>query len=142
VPGVPVGSGPHYPPYGPGQDRPIGYGKYGAQGPPGTASYPYHSQVPQSFEVAEVQRPQQHLPCGIGYQLLLFILGWFFPILWYIGSFVPLCARRVDPREKIGWLINSICAIIFTVIIIIVVTRYHSYYGWNVQYNTNRTSPY
>ena len=45
-------------------------------------------------------------------------------------------------REKIGWLINSICAIIFTVIIIIVVTRYHSYYGWNVQYNTNRTSPY
>ncbi|MCJ1354275.1 MAG: hypothetical protein MMC33_004262 [Icmadophila ericetorum] len=71
VQGVPVGAGPYYPPYGPGQDRPAGYGSYGAQGPPGTGAYPYHSQVPQSFEVAEVQRPQQHLPCGIGYQLLL-----------------------------------------------------------------------
>ena len=22
----------------------------------------------------------------------------FFPILWYIGAFIPLCARRIDPR--------------------------------------------
>lgn len=22
----------------------------------------------------------------------------FFPILWYIGAFMPLCARRINPR--------------------------------------------
>ncbi len=71
VPGVPVGSGPYYPPYGSGQHGPVGYGNYAAQGPPGPGAYPYNSQVPQSFEVQEVHRPQQHLPCGIGYQLIL-----------------------------------------------------------------------
>ena len=27
-----------------------------------------------------------------------FIFGWFFPILWYLGAFLPLCVRRIDPR--------------------------------------------
>jgi len=72
VQGVPVGAGAYHPQYGPGyQNRPVGYGSYGTQGAPGTAAYPYHSQEPQSFEVHEVHRPQERLPCLIGYQLIL-----------------------------------------------------------------------
>ena len=73
VQGVPVGTG-YYPQYQGGlgyQNRPLGYGSYGTQGSPGPAAYPYHSQVPQSFEVQEVHRPQESLPCLIGYQFIL-----------------------------------------------------------------------
>ena len=75
VQGVPVGAPGYYPQYqaGPGfqQNRPLGYGSYGTQGAPGAAAYPYHSQEPQSFEVHEVHRPQERLPCIIGIQLIL-----------------------------------------------------------------------
>ena len=51
---------------------PLGYGSYGTQGAPGAAAYPYHNQAqPQSFEVQEVHRPHERLPCLIGYQLIL-----------------------------------------------------------------------
>ena len=76
VQGVPKGQHPqYYPQYqgGPGyQNRPLGYGSYGTQGAPGAATYPYHNQAqPQSFEVQEVHRPHERLPCLIGYQLIL-----------------------------------------------------------------------
>ena len=31
-------------------------------------------------------------------------------------------------REKLGWLVNSAAAVIFTIVLIIVLTRYH--YNW------------
>ena len=76
VQGVPMGQHPQYHPQyqgGPGyQNRPLGYGSYGTQGAPGAAAYPYHNQAqPQSFEVQEIHRPHERLPCLIGYQLIL-----------------------------------------------------------------------
>ena len=32
-----------------------------------------------------------------------FLFGWFFPILWYAGAFIPLCVRRIDPRYVPIW---------------------------------------
>ena len=90
-----------------------------------------------------------------------FGVGWIFPLCWFVGAFLPLCTRRVDPRqvaclchrcivavqcrpmrwlighvtacrEKIGWILNSICAIIFAVLVIILLTHYrYAYNGYN-----------
>ncbi|BDA41761.1 hypothetical protein COCOBI_02-5550 [Coccomyxa sp. Obi] len=127
VRGVPVGAYYDYQQ----QNRPVGYGSYSTQG--SAPTYPYPSQEPTSFEVHEV-RPQQPLPCLCGYQLLLFIVGWFFPIFWYAGALAPLCVRRIDPREKLGWLINSAAAVCCTILVIIVLAKVHYHWGYNYGY--------
>jgi len=89
------------PPQGGWQQHPpgggVGWG--GPLPPPG----------PVPFDgTAAYQQPGSLAPLpfgGIGYQLPLFLFGWLFAPLWFVGAALPACGRR-DPRERCAWSLN------------------------------------
>ena len=70
-------------------------------------------------------RLSQHLACRVPGHVCL-------AMLQYEGVEGVLC----QCREKLGWLINSAAAVVFTIILIIVLCRYRYYY------NSNSYTPY
>ncbi|XP_047335733.1 60S ribosomal protein L18a-like protein [Impatiens glandulifera] len=72
---------------------------------------------------------KRRLPCcGIGMGWFLFIVGFFlFGIPWYLGAIFILCSRRIDYREKPGYVSCTIAAVLVTMAIIFGATSHH----WN-----------
>ncbi|CAH2037239.1 unnamed protein product [Thlaspi arvense] len=68
---------------------------------------------------------QRRLPCcGIGLGWFLFIVGFFFgAIPWYLGMFIMIVGRRVDHREKPGYIACTIAAILVTIAVILGVSK-------------------
>ncbi|XP_010537685.1 PREDICTED: 60S ribosomal protein L18a-like protein [Tarenaya hassleriana] len=92
-----------------------------------TASYYVHGyQTVPVYAVAE-GRPvrQRRLPCcGIGLGWFLFIIGFFLgAIPWYVGLFIMMCGRRIDYREKPGYIACTIAAILVTIAAILGVSK-------------------
>ncbi|XP_078174836.1 large ribosomal subunit protein eL20z-like [Carex rostrata] len=85
-----------------------------AQPAPGYYSHGYQT-APGYNATVEVREP---LPCGIGIGWILFILGFFLAIPWYVGA-ILLCASRKDTREKPGYVGCTVAAVIFTILVII-----------------------
>ncbi|KAI0496681.1 hypothetical protein KFK09_023005 [Dendrobium nobile] len=93
---------------------------------PGPTYYPGYQAVHGYVAVAE-GRPlrEPRLPCcGIGIAWLLFISGFFLAAIpWYVGAFILLCVRRVDYREKPGYVACTIAAFLAAIAIIIGATK-------------------
>ncbi|KAM7267333.1 hypothetical protein ACFE04_009499 [Oxalis oulophora] len=112
---------PPPPPYGFPQPTP----------PPGLSSPPpqYYAQGYQTVEGYAVAdgRPvrEPRLPCcGIGTGWFLFIIGFFLGSLpWYFGLLVLICGKRMDYREKPGFIACSVAATLTTIAIIIGATK-------------------
>ncbi|CAF2258120.1 hypothetical protein BRARA_H02487 [Brassica rapa] len=68
---------------------------------------------------------QRRLPCcGIGLGWFLFIVGFFLgAIPWYVGMFIMIVGRRIDHREKPGYIACTIAAILATIAVILGVTK-------------------
>ncbi|KAK6934092.1 hypothetical protein RJ641_034247 [Dillenia turbinata] len=96
--------------------------------PPPPPPPPYYAQGYQAvpgYAVAE-GRPvrESRLPCcGCGIGWFLFIIGFFLAAVpWYIGAFLLLCTR-VDYREKPGFIVCTVAAVLATIAIIFGVTK-------------------
>ncbi|KAA8524067.1 hypothetical protein F0562_010502 [Nyssa sinensis] len=91
--------------------------------PPQYYAHGYQS-VP-GYAVAE-GRPlrEPRLPCcGLGIGWFLFIIGFFLAAIpWYVAAFILLCAR-IDPREKPGYIVCTVAAILATIAVILGVTH-------------------
>ncbi|KAJ8532284.1 hypothetical protein K7X08_012207 [Anisodus acutangulus] len=68
---------------------------------------------------------EPRLPCcGIGLGWFLFITGFFLAAIpWYVAAFILLCTRSVDHREKPGYVICTIAAVLATIAIVFGLTR-------------------
>ncbi|XP_056855553.1 60S ribosomal protein L18a-like protein [Raphanus sativus] len=68
---------------------------------------------------------QRRLPCcGIGLGWFLFIVGFFLgAIPWYVGMFIMIVGRRIDHREKPGYIACTIAAILATIAVVLGVTK-------------------
>ncbi|OAP14873.1 hypothetical protein AXX17_AT1G17870 [Arabidopsis thaliana] len=103
--------------------------------PPGVydSGAPYYAHgyqtVPVHGGVAE-GRPvrQRRLPCcGIGLGWFLFIVGFFLgAIPWYVGLFIMMFGRRIDYREKPGYIACTI-AVIFLLLSVLIFSRFSLY---------------
>ncbi|XP_010275122.1 PREDICTED: 60S ribosomal protein L18a-like protein [Nelumbo nucifera] len=98
----------------------------GATSPSDPAFYAHGYQAIPAYAIAE-GRPvrERRLPCcGIGVGWFLFIIGFFLAAIpWYVGAFVLLCVRRMDYREKPGYIACTIAAILVTIAAIIGATK-------------------
>ncbi|KAF3493652.1 hypothetical protein DY000_02057514 [Brassica cretica] len=62
--------------------------------------------------------------CGIGLGWFLFIVGFFLGgIPWYVGMGIMIVGRRVDHREKPGYIACTIAAILATIAVILGVSK-------------------
>ncbi|KAF3572699.1 hypothetical protein F2Q69_00063207 [Brassica cretica] len=62
--------------------------------------------------------------CGIGLGWFLFIVGFFLGgIPWYVGMAIMIVGRRVDHREKPGYIACTIAAILATIAVILGVSK-------------------
>ncbi|ESQ35098.1 hypothetical protein EUTSA_v10008982mg [Eutrema salsugineum] len=120
--------------YPPPQNSPPVTGFPQPSPPPGAydSSAPYYAHgyqtVPVYGGVAEgrpVTVRQRRLPCcGIGLGWFLFIVGFFLgAIPWYIGMFIMIVGRRIDHREKPGYIACTIAAILATIAVILGVSK-------------------
>nr|CAD1842545.1 unnamed protein product [Ananas comosus var. bracteatus] len=86
----------------------------------------YQTAAPGYEQVVE-GRPlrEPRLPCcGCGVGWFLFIIGFFLAAIpWYVGAFILLCVRRVDYREKPGYIACTIAAVLAAIAIIIGATK-------------------
>ncbi|XP_010480015.1 PREDICTED: 60S ribosomal protein L18a-like protein [Camelina sativa] len=65
-------------------------------------------------------KPLPCFGCGIGW--FSFLLGFFFPIAWYVATFLYFINYyRRDPRERSGLAASAIAALIFSVGLVITV---------------------
>ncbi|GMJ11386.1 hypothetical protein like AT1G17080 [Hibiscus trionum] len=121
----------NYPPPPPTQHHGPAIGFPQPVSPPGpqpsSAPPPQYYSPGPGYAVAEGTPAREHrLPCcGCGFGWFLFIIGFFLgAIPWYIGLFMLLCVRkRMDHREKPGYVACTIAAVLATIIIIISVTQ-------------------
>ncbi|KAL8142256.1 hypothetical protein V2J09_015288 [Rumex salicifolius] len=97
--------------------------------PPGISDPPPGYQTVPGYAVAEGQPVRERrLPCcGLGLGWCLFIIGFFLGgIPWYVAAVLMICTRRtMDLREKPGYILCTIAAIIETIAIIFRATRDH-----------------
>ena len=89
-------------------------------GGPVPPQYQYAQQPgypPQSGQqVVVIQQQQQGTPVG----LILFLVGWCFPITWFVGCCVPGCSNV--PAHERGWQIaNRVMAAVMVIVIIIII---------------------
>ncbi|XP_047324567.1 60S ribosomal protein L18a-like protein [Impatiens glandulifera] len=93
-----------------------------AQPPPPPPQYYAHGyQTVPGYAIAEgLPMRERRLPCcGIGMGWFLFITGFFLVgIPWYLGALFILCSRRIDYREKPGYVSCTIAAVLVTIAII------------------------
>ncbi|CAH8391078.1 unnamed protein product [Eruca vesicaria subsp. sativa] len=95
-------------------------GVYGSSAP----HFPHGYQTVPVYGVAE-GRPlivrQRRLPfCGIGLGWFLFVAGFFLgAIPWYVGMVIMMDGRRVDHREKPGYIACTIAAALATITLIL-----------------------
>ncbi|KAL4555213.1 hypothetical protein LXL04_037824 [Taraxacum kok-saghyz] len=98
----------------------------GVSGGPSFNHYVHGYHAVQGYAVAE-GRPVRlrRLPCcGLGLGWLLFVFGFFLPLIpWYVGSLVLTCTRY-DHREKPGYIACLIAGVIGTIVMIFGVTSY------------------
>ncbi|KAJ8542979.1 hypothetical protein K7X08_005502 [Anisodus acutangulus] len=68
---------------------------------------------------------EPRLPCcGIGLGWFLFVTGFFLAAIpWYVAAFILLCTRSVDHREKPGYVICTIAAVLATIAIVFGLTK-------------------
>ncbi|XP_031499411.1 60S ribosomal protein L18a-like protein [Nymphaea colorata] len=105
----PPGSVPSAPPYYPPPPPP----PHGYQTVPGYA-------VAEGTPVRERRLPC----CGIGLGWFLFIIGFFLAAIpWYIGAFILICVRRIDYREKPGYIACTVAAILAIIVVIFGVSK-------------------
>ncbi|CAN6446411.1 unnamed protein product [Victoria cruziana] len=99
--------------------------------PPGSvpSAPPYFAhgyQTVPGYAIAE-GRPvrERRLPCcGLGFGWFLFIIGFFLAAIpWYVGAFILICVRRVDYREKPGYIACTIAACLAIIAIILGVSK-------------------
>ncbi|XP_031474400.1 60S ribosomal protein L18a-like protein [Nymphaea colorata] len=122
------------PPYGHGQPYAHGQPAIGFPQPvppPGSVPsappyFPHGYQTVPGYAIAEgrpVREPR--LPCcGLGLGWFLFIIGFFLAAIpWYIGAFILICVRRVDYREKPGYIACTIAACLAIIAIILGVSK-------------------
>ncbi|KAG0462853.1 hypothetical protein HPP92_021329 [Vanilla planifolia] len=102
----------------------------GATGHPqfsGPTYYPHGYQAVPGYVAVTEGRPLRvsRLPCcGIGIGWFLFVVGFFLAAIpWYVGAFILLCVRRVDYREKPGYVACTIAAFMTAIAIIIGATK-------------------
>ncbi|KAF8114253.1 hypothetical protein N665_0039s0019 [Sinapis alba] len=86
--------------------------------------YPHGYQTVPVHGIAEgrpVTVRQRRLPfCGIGLGWFLFVVGFFLgAIPWYVGMVIMIVGRRVDHREKPGYIACTIAAILATIVVIL-----------------------
>uniref|UniRef100_A0A803NXT2 60S ribosomal protein L18a-like protein n=1 Tax=Cannabis sativa TaxID=3483 RepID=A0A803NXT2_CANSA len=95
-------------------------------GHPSPHIYDHGYQTVTGYAVAE-GRPvrERRLPCcGIGHGWFLFIIGFFIAGLpWYLGAVLYFCSRRMDYREKPGYIACIVAAILATLAIVFGVTK-------------------
>uniref|UniRef100_A0A5B7B341 Putative 60S ribosomal protein L18a-like protein n=1 Tax=Davidia involucrata TaxID=16924 RepID=A0A5B7B341_DAVIN len=102
--------------------------------PPGVAEpsapppqyFPHGYQTVPGYAVAEGRPVREHrLPCcGLGLGWFLFIIGFFLAAIpWYVAAFILLCAR-IDPREKPGYIVCTVAAILATIAVILGATTH------------------
>ncbi|PON69772.1 60S Ribosomal protein [Parasponia andersonii] len=97
-------------------------------GPPPPHYYAHGYQTVPGYAVAEgrpVTIRERRLPCcGIGIGWFLFIIGFFLAgIPWYAGALLLICSRRIDYREKPGYIACVVAAILATIAIVLGVTK-------------------
>ncbi|XP_062087216.1 large ribosomal subunit protein eL20z isoform X2 [Humulus lupulus] len=95
-------------------------------GNPSPHFYDHGYQTVPGYAVAE-GRPvrERRLPCcGMGLGWFLFIIGFFLAgIPWYAGAVLYICSRRMDYREKPGYIACIVAAILATLAIVFGVTK-------------------
>ncbi|KAK8964796.1 60S ribosomal protein L18a-1 [Platanthera guangdongensis] len=106
------GAPPHLPP-AMGFPQPIPpIGVTGHQPFAGPIYYPHGYQAVHGYVAVAEGRPlrEPRLPCcGFGIGWFLFFVGFFCAAIpWYVGAFILLCVRRVDYREKPGYVACTI----------------------------------
>uniref|UniRef100_A0A7N0VFZ3 60S ribosomal protein L18a-like protein n=1 Tax=Kalanchoe fedtschenkoi TaxID=63787 RepID=A0A7N0VFZ3_KALFE len=84
---------------------------------------PADQSVP-GYVVAAVVPAKERLPCcGLGFGWVLFILGFFLTIFWYVGAVLLLYViHKKDYREKPGCIACLVGAVIVTVVVIVKLT--------------------
>uniref|UniRef100_A0A7N0VG29 60S ribosomal protein L18a-like protein n=1 Tax=Kalanchoe fedtschenkoi TaxID=63787 RepID=A0A7N0VG29_KALFE len=93
--------------------------------PPPPQYYPQPQPVPgYAMEEGRPAVERRHLCCGCGLGWVLFIMGFFFgAIPWYVGTLILIFSRRrLDYREKPGYVACAIAAVVGTIIIVISVS--------------------
>ncbi|CAI0440827.1 unnamed protein product [Linum tenue] len=86
------------------------------------AGIPVQSTTTTEVYAVVDQRPPELPCCGIGLGWLLFILGFFFAVPWYIGAGALVCSKY-DKREKPGYIACAVLSVIFIILVIISASR-------------------
>ncbi|XP_011648592.1 uncharacterized protein LOC101207093 isoform X1 [Cucumis sativus] len=76
----------------------------------------------RDVEDAQVGLYDKPLPCfGCGIGWFSFLLGFFFPLLWYYATILYFWNARRDPRERAGLAASAIAALACSILLLIVV---------------------